>query len=157
MRTNDSRRLAICALAASALFAAAATAGAEDVVKVMIKDGEAAQPLTEKVGDAEAGKQTMINRKLGNCLACHANKDMVKELFHGELGPALDDVASRYSPAQLRAIIVNPKEVFGPQTVMPAFHIADPAPRVAKDFVGKTILSAQQVEDVVAYLVTLKE
>jgi sulfur-oxidizing protein SoxX len=47
--------------------------------------------------------------------------------------------------------------VFGPDTVMPAFHIADPGPRVSEKFVGKTILSPQQVEDVVAYLVTLKE
>jgi sulfur-oxidizing protein SoxX len=157
VRTIDSKRQAICALAACALLATAVTAGAQDVVKVSIKDGELAQPLTDKVGDPEAGKATMINRREGNCLACHANKDMAKEQFHGELGPTLDDVASRYSLEQLRAIVVNPKEVFGPETVMPAFHIADAGVRVSKDFVGKTILTPQQVEDVVAYLVTLKE
>jgi L-cysteine S-thiosulfotransferase len=157
VRTIDSKRLAICALAAGAFFATAVTASAQDVVKVAVKDGEIAQPLTDKAGDPEAGKATMINRREGNCLACHANKDMAKEQFHGELGPALDDVASRYAPEQLRAIIVNPKEVFGPETVMPGFHVTDPGARVSKDFVGKTILSSQQVEDVVAYLVTLKE
>jgi sulfur-oxidizing protein SoxX len=84
VRTIDSKRLAICALAgAGALFAAAVTAGAQDVVKVSIKGGELAQPLTDKAGDPEAGKATMINRREGNCLACHANKDMAKEQFHG--------------------------------------------------------------------------
>ena len=76
MRTIDSRRLAICALAAGALLATAVTASTQDVVKVAFKDGEVAQPLTDKTGDPEAGKATMINRREGNCLACHANKDM---------------------------------------------------------------------------------
>lgn len=157
MAIIHSKRLAICALAAGALFAAAVTAGAQDVVKVAIKDGELAQPLTDKPGDPEAGKVTMADRRGGNCLACHANQDMAKEQFHGDIGPALDDVASRYSVEQIRAIVVNPKEVFGPDTVMPGFYTTDVGPRVSEKFVGKTILSAQQVEDVLAYLVTLKE
>jgi sulfur-oxidizing protein SoxX len=149
--------VAIGALAAGALVATAVTALAQDMTKVSIADGAITQALTAEKGNAAEGKLTIVSRKLGNCLACHANKGMAKEPFHGEIGPTLDGVADRYSPEQLRAIIVNPKEVLGPDTVMPAFYVADPAPRVSKNFVGKTILSAQQVEDVVAYLVTLKE
>ena len=133
-------------------------AGAEVVAPgdVKITDGKLAQSLTGKPGDPEAGKKALVGRRLGNCLACHVNKDTSKEQFHGEVGPPLDGVAERYDEAQLRAIVINSKAVFGDQTLMPGFYREAGLNRVAKKFVGKTILSAQQVEDVVAYLKTLK-
>ena len=124
---------------------------------VKIADGELAKSLTGKPGDAAAGKKTFVGRKLGNCLACHVNKDTSDQQFHGEVGPPLDGVAERHEPAALRAIIVNSKVVFGDQTLMPAFYREAGLNRVGKKFKGKTILSAQQVEDVLAYLLTLKE
>ena len=108
-------------------------------------------------GDPAAGAEAFKSRKLGNCLACHANADMAGELFHGNVGPALDGVASRWEVPQLRAIVVNSKKIFTDATVMPGFYSLEVGQHVAEDFVGKTILSAQQVEDVVAYLGTLKE
>ncbi|MEL6479950.1 MAG: c-type cytochrome, partial [Pseudomonadota bacterium] len=72
-------------------------------------------------------------------------------------GPPLDGVADRWSEAELRAIIVNSKAVFGDHTIMPAFYRTTGFNRTLEKFAGKTILSAQQVEDVVAYLKTLKE
>jgi sulfur-oxidizing protein SoxX len=68
----------------------------------------------------------------------------------------MDGVGDRYTEAQLRAIVVNSKAVFGDQTIMPAFYRTEGFNRVAKKFEGKPILNAQQVEDIVAYLRTLK-
>jgi len=152
-------RLLSGAAAAGFALALASPASAEMInpAKAKITDGEMAQSLTGKPGNAKEGRKLFVARKLGNCLACHANKDLADQPFHGEIGPAVDGVASRYTPAQLRAIVVNSKAVFGPATVMPGFYVTDPAPRVADKFKGKTILSAEQVEDVVAYLETLKQ
>jgi sulfur-oxidizing protein SoxX len=124
---------------------------------VKIKDGAFAKSLTGKPGDAKAGKKWFVGRKLGNCLACHQNKDTPKQQFHGEVGPALDGVAGRYNEAQLRAVVINSKQALNELTLMPAFYKDSGFHRVRKKFEGKTILSAQQVEDVVAYLLTLKE
>lgn len=113
------------------------------------------QALTDTPGNAEQGREVFSDRKLGNCLACHANSDMSDMLFHGEVGPALDGVASRWKPEQLRTIVVNSKLVFTERTVMPAFYSLDVGENVREDLLGETILTAQQVEDLVAYLVTL--
>ncbi len=139
------------------LFPAMATADAVAPADVTITDGEVASSLTGTSGDPKAGREWFVTRSLGNCLACHGVEKLKDEPFHGEVGPVLDGVADRYTEAQLRAIVVNPKSVFGEQTVMPAFYKADGFVRLRKDFEGKTIMSAQQVEDVVAFLTTLKE
>lgn len=148
-------RLAVLA-GALALSVSAALAGEVAPQDVNIVDGELARSLTGGKGDPAAGRKTFSNRKLGNCLACHANKDMDEHLFHGEVGPPLDGVGERWEEAQLRAIIVDSKAVFGPETVMPGFYSLDVGANVRKDLIGKTILSAEHVEDIVAYLLTLK-
>lgn len=112
--------------------------------------------LTAQPGDAATGRKVFSNRKQGNCLACHVNSEMPEESFHGEVGPALDGVADRWTAAELRGIVSNAKMVFD-GTIMPAFYIDTGYERPLDDFVGKSILTAQQVEDVVAYLLTLKE
>ncbi|MEO1468160.1 MAG: sulfur oxidation c-type cytochrome SoxX [Pseudomonadota bacterium] len=125
---------------------------------VAIIDGAVAQPLTAEAGDANRGRAAFANRKLGNCLACHANPDFEgEELFHGEVGPMLDGVGARWSEAELRAIVINSKAVFGDHTIMPAFYRTAGLNRTHADFEGQTILTAQQVEDVIAYLQTLTE
>ncbi|MBZ8132006.1 sulfur oxidation c-type cytochrome SoxX [Afifella sp. IM 167] len=111
--------------------------------------------LTGSVGDPVEGRKVFADRKLGNCLACHAVSDMSDQLFHGDVGPTLDGVANRYAPEQLRAIVVNSKEMFGDQTIMPGFYTLKVGVDVADEFQGERILTAQQVEDVVAYLTTL--
>ncbi len=150
---------ATIALAVGLAFGLSTVALAADVAPddVKIADDMVKASLTGSAGDAKAGANVFKSKKLGNCLACHANKAMAKELFHGDVGPALDGVAVRRSPDQLRAIVVNAKAVFGPETVMPGFYSLDVGKYVRKAFQGKTILSAQQVEDVVAYLSTLKD
>jgi len=124
---------------------------------VEFTDGMVAAPLTETAGDPAKGREWFAGRKLGNCLACHQNSDLSDEPFHGEVGTLLDGVGDRWNEAQLRAIVVNSKEVFGEQTIMPSFYRTTGFFRPLEDFEGKTILSAQQVEDIVAYLMTLKE
>ena len=115
------------------------------------------QSLTGAAGNPEEGAKVFKDRGLGNCLACHTNTHQDKELFHGNVGPVLDGVATRYQPEQLRAILVNSKAVFGPETVMPGFYSLNVGANVRKDLEGKTILTAAQVEDVVAYLMILKD
>lgn len=123
---------------------------------VKIENLAISTPLTGQAGDAAAGKEVFANRKLGNCLACHANSDMSDQLFHGEVGPSLDGAATRWKPEMLRTIVVNAKAVFSDETVMPGFYSLEVGEDVRKDLIGKTILSAQQIEDLVAYLSTLK-
>jgi len=125
--------------------------------------------LTGNAGDPKKGLKWMTHRRLGNCIACHevskilalAKPDNVKSLkaygFHGKIGPTLDGVADRYTEGELRMIVVDPKKAFpDANTIMPAFHKNDGFTRVHKDCVGYAILSAERVEDVVAYLKTLK-
>lgn len=141
-------------VAASAL--PTSDAGAEELVKYTVKDGESIeQSLTGNPGSAENGRKVAIHRKKGNCLACHA-MPVPEQPFHGNVGPDLAGVGSRYSVGELRLRVVNPKFA-NPDTIMPAFYKSDGLHRVLKGFEGKTVLSAQEVEDVVAYLATLKE
>ncbi len=123
---------------------------------VKFEDGAVVQSLTGIVGDPAEGREVFKGRKLGNCLACHVNADMPEESFHGEVGPEIAGVASRWEEAQLRAIVVNSKMVFE-DTIMPSFYRDAGYTRPLEGFEGMTILTAQQVEDVISYLQTLKE
>jgi sulfur-oxidizing protein SoxX len=122
----------------------------------VFKDGAVFASLTGGLGDPLAGRKSFINRKLGNCLACHVNADASEQSFHGEVGPSLDGVADRWEEADLRGLVINSK-MMNEGTIMPAFYSVDNGIRPLKKFTGKTILNAQQVEDIVAYLLTLKE
>ncbi len=113
-------------------------------------------PVSSEAGDAARGAKIYVDRSLGNCLACHANTAIKDAQFPGTVGPSIDGVGKRWDTGQLRAIVVNAKTVFGADTIMPGFYTLDVGVNVRKDLVGKTILSAQDVEDVVAYLETLK-
>lgn len=142
--------------AAAACLAGTAIAGAVAPGEVAFEDGAVTASLTGVAGDPMAGREIFAGRKLGNCLACHENSDRRDQQFHGEVGPPLDGVADRWSEAELRGIIVNAKMMFE-DTIMPAFYREAGLNRVLDKFQGQTILSAQEVEDVVAYLMTLKE
>ncbi len=132
------------------------TAAAQQSLPIKVSNGSIDQPLTAQVGNPANGAATMADRKLGNCLACHQVSKLKAESFHGDVGPALDGVASRWNEGQLRLIVVDPKRVFD-DTAMPSFYRTENMHRVRKEFQGKPMLTAQQVEDVVAFLKTLKE
>ena len=144
------------AVAALMLGTGLAMADAIKPDDVVFADGAVTKPLTGQSGNADAGSKAFVNRKQGNCLACHANSDLAKEQFHGEVGPTLDGVADRWNEAELRGIVINSKNTYE-GTIMPGFYVAEEFPRTAEKYKGKTILTAQLVEDVVAYLKTLKE
>lgn len=152
-------RLGVKTLALVVLFSATSIsiAGNVEPNEVKFVDGEIAMSLTGSSGDAAKGRDVFINRKKGNCLACHVNKEISEQSFHGKIGPPLDGVAGRWEEAELRAILVNSKVVLGEDTIMPSFYRLKNGARTMKKFVGKTILSAEQVEDVLAYLKTLEE
>lgn len=145
----------IIALLASGSGAWAQGAAAPPLVRFEIKDGAIAASLTGRPGDAQKGRQVVVGRQLGNCLACHAISALDSQPFHGNVAPSLDGVAGRMSEGEMRLRIVDGTKV-NPDTMMPPFYRADGLNRVMKRFEGKTILSAEQIEDVVAFLKTLK-
>lgn len=129
---------------------------------VSFTDGAVEMSLTGAAGDPAAGRLIM-NKGAGNCIACHAVSDLSEFPFHGEVGPSLDGVGDRWTEAELRGIVSNAKEMF-PETMMPSFYKTSGFIRPGNGFTGKAaegeldpLLTAQQVEDVVSYLLTLKE
>jgi sulfur-oxidizing protein SoxX len=110
--------------------------------------------LTGTAGDALAGKKIVLDRQVGLCLLCHSGP-FPEEQFQGDLAPSLAGVGSRLSAGQIRLRIVDASRV-NPKTIMPPYFRTDALQRVAPAYRGKSVLSAQQIEDVVAFLVTLK-
>jgi sulfur-oxidizing protein SoxX len=130
---------------------------------VTYADGMVAESLTGLPGDPAAGRKIMADKGLGNCVTCHKVTDMSDIPFHGEIGPALDGAADRWDEAQLRGIVANAKITFD-GSMMPSFYKTTGFIRPGDGFTGKAateplapLLSAQQIEDVVSYLLTLKE
>ena len=145
----------LTAVAVSLGLLLGAGAQAEELVKFEIVGGESIdKSLTGQPGDPANGRKLAINRKLGNCLACHV-LPIPEQPFHGDVGPDLSESGSNLSEGEIRLRVVNSK-ILNPDTIMPAFYRNDGFERVLKKFQGKTMLSAQQVEDVVAYVMTLK-
>src|SRR6185436_2198743 len=105
-------------------------------------------------GDPEKGRAIVANRQLGLCLLCHSGP-FPEERFQGNLAPDLRGVGARLNEDQLRQRLLDPAR-FNPKTIMPAYAKNDGLTRVAPSLQGKTLLSNEQIEDVVAYLATLK-
>jgi sulfur-oxidizing protein SoxX len=110
-------------------------------------------PLTGKRGDPVKGREIVSNRQLGLCLLCHSGP-FPEERFQGNLAPDLRS-AARLSEGQIRQRLVDPAKA-NPDTLMPAYFKTEGLNRVAPAVRGKTLLTAEQIEDIVAYLVTLK-
>ncbi|MFC0131244.1 sulfur oxidation c-type cytochrome SoxX [Massilia eurypsychrophila] len=113
-----------------------------------------AAPLTAEPGDAVRGRAIVANRQLGLCLLCHSGP-IPEERFQGNLAPPLHGAGARWSAAQLRMRMVD-ASTFNPGTIMPSYFKPGSAARTPAALQNQTILSAQQVEDVVAYLQTLR-
>ena len=111
--------------------------------------------LTKRAGDPEKGKQVFADRERGHCLLCHQVSSL-DEPFQGDIAPDLSNVGERLSPEQIRLRIVDPT-IINPDIVMPAYYRVDGLHQVGSQYEGKPVLTAQEVEDIVAYLSSLKE
>jgi sulfur-oxidizing protein SoxX len=132
-----------------------ATSGSEALVAYRIVNGTIPQPLTAQPGEPERGRRVVLDRDGGDCLVCHA-MPLPQRQFHGTVGPPLDGIGSRASAGVLRLRLVDPK-AFNPATIMPAYYKVEGLHRVLERYRNRSILTAQQIEDVVAYLLTLTQ
>ena len=112
------------------------------------------EPLGGLQGDAVRGRAVVLDRTIGNCLICHHAPEPA-ERFMGEIGPDLAGIGARLTPAQIRLRVVD-QSLLNARTVMPPYYRIDRLARVAERYRGKPVLDAQQVEDVVAYLTSLR-
>jgi len=113
-----------------------------------------AAPLTGVPGDPARGRALVLNRAT-TCILCH-NGPFPEEKFQGDLAPSLAGAGSRWSAGQLRLRLVDGSRL-NPATIMPSYYRVDGLKRVGATWRGKPILSAEQIEDIVAYLVTLQQ
>jgi sulfur-oxidizing protein SoxX len=113
------------------------------------------EPLAGARGDPARGRAIVVNRQLGLCLLCHSGP-FPEERLQGNLAPDMRGAGKRWSEGQLRLRIVDASRL-NPATIMPPYYRTEGLNRVAARFRGKPILTAQQIEDVVAFLVTLQE
>jgi len=112
------------------------------------------ESLTGARGDPARGRAIVANRQVGLCLLCHSGP-FPEERFQGSLAPDLRGAGARWTEGQLRLRIADSRRI-NPATIMPAYHRIDGLVRVAPAWRGKPLLTAEQIEDVVAFLVTLR-
>lgn len=138
-----------------AVSMAIATVHAEPYYPWQMENFAINAPLGGLKGDAQRGKQIAIDARKGSCLTCHV-MPIPEEPFHGEIGPSLLGVATRLTEGELRLRVVDEKQI-NPETIMPGYYRH---PKhftlVSDEYEGQTFLTAQEVEDVVVYLLTLK-
>ncbi len=139
--------------------AGAVSAASAQLIPAFVTAGDAVpSALTSTPGDAARGRAIVANRQVGLCLLCHSGP-FPEERFQGNLAPNLSGAGARWSEGQLRLRIIDAR-LANPQTIMPPYYRSDPQSdtthRVSAAWQGKPILAAQQIEDVVAYLRTLK-
>jgi sulfur-oxidizing protein SoxX len=120
-----------------------------------VVNGAIPASLTGAPGDPERGLKIVTNRQVGLCLLCHSGP-YPQERFQGTMAPDLTGAGARWNEGQLRLRMVDAAKI-NPETIMPPYYRVDGLTRVAPGFRGKTILSAEQIEDAVAYLLTLRE
>jgi L-cysteine S-thiosulfotransferase len=139
-----------CTLAAVALLHAA---DAQTRVPYKITGDGIAEQLTAAPGDAERGRALVLDRST-TCILCHSGPFGTQ--FQGDLAPSLAGAGNRWTAAQLRLRLVDAPH-FNPDTIMPSYYRVDGLTRVGRNWTGKPILTADQIEDIVAYLATLKD
>ena len=146
-------------LSIAAIFAASES-GAEEVRPAALRPftivGDAIpDSLTGQKGDPARGRMIVLNRNVGLCLLCHSGP-FPEERFQGNMAPDLKGAGTRWSEGQLRLRLVDARKL-NPATIMPPYYVVNGMTRVAATLRGKPILTAEQIEDVVAFLATLRE
>ena len=139
---------------AAALFALPGFAAAEDLRSYAVVGDAIPQSLTSAGGDATRGRALVVERS-STCILCHSGP-FPEQKFQGDLAPSLAGSGSRWSEGQLRLRLVDASRL-NAATIMPSYYRIDDLQRVGTWWRGKPVLSAEQIEDIVAYLVTLRE
>ena len=148
------RCLLLCTLVCAPANPIFAQSAPPPLVPYTINGDAIAESLTGTAGDASRGGGIVANRQLGLCLLCHAGP-IPEERFQGTLAPNLEGAGSRWSAAQLRLRLVDGRKL-NPATIMPSYYRVDGLTRAGAAFKSRPLLSAQQIEDVVAYLQSLR-
>ena len=120
-----------------------------------IENGAIAQSLTGVKGDPAKGRAIVVERQKGLCLLCHSGP-FPEERFQGDLAPSLAGTGSRMSEGEIRLRMVDSTKV-NEKTIMPPYYKTEGLERVAANYKAKTLLNAQEIEDVIAFLVSLKD
>jgi L-cysteine S-thiosulfotransferase len=134
-------------------LATAQTARA-DLANFTVSGDRVDAPLAGVKGDAERGRRVVLNRETGNCLICHQVPEP-NEAFQGNVGPSLMGVGGRLDAGQLRLRLID-QTLINPLTLMPPYYRTGDLLRVGTKFRNRPVLEPQEIEDVVAYLMTLK-
>lgn len=137
------------------MLVAATAANANELRAFNITGDAIAEPLGGTRGDAARGRAIVVDRQKGLCLLCHTGP-FPDQRFHGSLAPSLAGAGSRWSEGQLRLRLVDSGKL-KPASIMPAYYRAEGFTRVGQAWRNKPILTSEQIEDVVAFLVTLKD
>lgn len=141
---------------AAALAISASSVGAEGELRAFAVVGDAIPAsLTGAPGDMARGRAIIANRQVGLCLLCHTGP-FPEERFQGNLAPDMRGAGSRWSEGQLRLRLVDSSRL-NPDTIMPIYHRTDGLAQVAPAWRGRPVLTAEQIEDVVAFLATLRD
>ncbi len=143
----------LSAISSAALIAADGQAVAEELLPFEIHGDAVPKALGGLSGDAQRGKQIILDRRKGNCLICHTFP-IEDEPFQGAIGPPMSGVARRLSEGQIRLRMIDQSRI-NPKTAMPPYYRTKGLADVAPEYEGRPALSAQEIEDVVAYLATL--
>jgi sulfur-oxidizing protein SoxX len=139
---------------ATAALALPCPAGAQTLQTYVVTGDAIATSLTGTPGDPAQGRALVLNRT-STCILCHSGP-FPEEKFQGDLAPDLAGSGGRWSAGQLRLRIVDASRL-NPATIMPSYYRTDGLQRVGPVWRGKPILSAEQIEDIVAYLATLRQ
>jgi sulfur-oxidizing protein SoxX len=141
-------------IAVIAALALPGVAVADALVPYKILGDGIAESLTGLPGDAAQGRKLVLDRST-TCILCHSGP-FPETRFQGDLAPNLSGSGTRWSASQLRLRLVDASH-FNPDTIMPSYYRVDGLQHVGKSWTGKPILSAAQIEDIVAYLATLRD
>ncbi|MCU7799343.1 MAG: sulfur oxidation c-type cytochrome SoxX [gamma proteobacterium symbiont of Lucinoma myriamae] len=155
-KKNSIHLFIIITLLISCFHNASASPETIDIIDYVIENKSIIAPLGGLTGAPGSGRALVRNQNKGNCLSCH-QLPIPEDDFHGNIGPSLYTVGLRFNAAQLRIRMADMK-LINPLTIMPGYYRSpDSINRIAPQYEGSTILSAQEIEDIVSYLMTLKK
>jgi len=144
------------AMVTALLFATLAQATAQTPLRPYTIDGDAIPTsLTGSGGDPQRGRTIVATRPIGLCMMCHSGP-LPEVKLQGNIGPDLKGAGARWTEGQLRLRMVDASRL-NPDTIMPPYYRVQGLVQVARNFSDKPVLSAEQIEDVVAYLATLRD